>query len=44
MKSIPLVDILYFVGTMILVVGMAIVIVRATMAKPDKTENHEDNA
>ena len=43
MSSIPLVDILYFVGTMILVVGMAVLIVRSTLAKPDKTENHERN-
>ena len=35
MSSIPLVDILYFAGTMILIVGMAVMIVRATMAKPD---------
>ena len=32
--NFPLVDILYFAGTMILIVVMAVWIIRATFAKP----------
>ena len=36
MESIPLVDILYFSGVMVLVVIMAVWIIRSTFAKPDR--------
>lgn len=36
MNSIPLVDILYFAGTMVLVVIMAVWIIRSTFHKSDR--------
>ena len=38
--SFPLVDVLYFAGTMVLIVIMAVWIIRATFAKP--TKEHDD--
>jgi hypothetical protein len=38
--NFPLVDVLYFAGTMVLIVIMAVWIVRATFAKP--TKDHDD--
>lgn len=38
MKSIPLVDVLYFSGVMVLVVIMAVWIIRGTFAKPDRRQ------
>jgi hypothetical protein len=36
MNSIPLVDVLYFAGAMVLVVIMAVWILRSTFHKPDR--------
>jgi hypothetical protein len=37
--NFPLVDVLYFAGTMVLIVIMAVFIVRSTLAKPNKKDD-----
>jgi len=42
--NFPLVDVLYFVGTMILIVIMAVFIVRSTFAKSTKDNDDQTHA
>ena len=37
--NFPLVDVLYFAGTMVLIVIMAVFIVRSTLAKPNEKDD-----